>query len=42
MGLGMMIVRRVVDDTGGSIEFGRSLDLGGAQIKIWFKTIRQK
>ncbi len=34
MGLGLMIVRRVVDDNGGKISFGDSNELGGAKVKI--------
>ncbi len=42
MGLGLMIVRRVVDDTGGFIRFGISEELGGAKIQIYFKSITKK
>ena len=37
MGLGLMIVRRVIDDNGGKIQFTTSQDLGGAKVKIWLK-----
>ena len=37
MGLGLMIVRRVVDDNGGEIVFTNSQELGGAKIQIWLK-----
>ncbi len=37
MGLGLMIVRRVVDDNGGKIQFMNSEELGGAKVKIWLK-----
>ena len=38
MGIGLMIVRRVIDDNGGRIEFTESEALGGAKVKIWLKT----
>ena len=34
MGLGLMIVRRVIDDNNGKISFSRSKDLGGAKVTI--------
>ncbi|ABX09432.1 Signal transduction histidine kinase [Prochlorococcus marinus str. MIT 9211] len=37
MGLGLMIVRRVIDDNGGEIEFSSSKELGGAKVRIWLK-----
>ena len=37
MGLGLMIVRRVIDDNGGKIQFTNSKELGGAKVKIWLK-----
>ena len=37
MGLGLMIVRRVIDDNGGKIQFTKSEELGGAKVKIWLK-----
>ncbi|KGG14856.1 Membrane associated sensory histidine kinase [Prochlorococcus sp. MIT 0602] len=37
MGLGLMIVRRVIDDNGGKIQFTNSQELGGAKVKIWLK-----
>ena len=37
MGIGLMIVRRVIDDNGGKIEFTESEELGGAKVKIWLK-----
>jgi len=39
MGLGLMIVRRVIDDNGGKISFGRSTELGGAKITIWLNVL---
>ncbi len=38
MGLGLMIVRRVVDDNGGKIKFENSEELGGAKVGLWLKT----
>tara|TARA_Y100001968_G_scaffold331749_1_gene387514 strand:- start:369 stop:1868 length:1500 start_codon:yes stop_codon:yes gene_type:complete len=35
MGLGLMIVRRVIDDNGGKISFDSSNELGGAKVTIW-------
>ena len=37
MGLGLMIVRRVIEDNGGKIQFTNSKELGGAKVKIWLK-----
>jgi len=37
MGLGLMIVRRVIDDNGGKLQFTKSEELGGAKVKIWLK-----
>ena len=39
MGIGLMIVRRVVDDNGGKISFDRSTELGGAKVTIWLNTL---
>ena len=39
MGLGLMIVRRVIDDNGGNISFGRSTELGGAKITVWLNAL---
>ncbi len=35
MGLGLMIVRRVMDENHGKIIFGKSEDLSGAKITLW-------
>ena len=32
-----MIVRRVVDDNGGKMEFRNSKELGGAKVVLWLK-----
>ena len=37
MGLGLMIVRRVIDDNGGEIEFSSSKELGGAKVNVFLK-----
>lgn len=37
MGLGLLIVQRVIDDNGGKIEFSHSQSIGGAKVKVWFK-----
>ncbi|KGG14196.1 MULTISPECIES: sensor histidine kinase [Prochlorococcus] len=37
MGLGLMIVRRVIDDNGGDIEFSASKELGGAKVNVFLK-----
>ncbi len=39
MGIGLMIVRRVVDDNGGKISFQNSQELGGAIVKISFNIL---
>ena len=39
MGLGLMIVRRVIDDNGGKIIFDRSTELGGAKVTIWLNVL---
>ncbi len=39
MGLGLMIVRRVIDDNGGKISFDRSTELGGAKVTIWLNVL---
>ena len=39
MGIGLMIVRRVVDDNGGKISFENSQELGGAMVKISLKIL---
>ena len=38
MGLGLMIVRRVIDDNGGKIQFMNSSELGGGKVILWLKT----
>ena len=40
MGLGLMIVRRVIDDNGGEISFDRSRELGGAKVTILLSVLR--
>ncbi len=39
MGLGLMIVRRVLDDNGGKISFDHSPELGGAKVTIWLSIL---
>ena len=41
MGLGLMIVRRVIDDNGGKIRFEKSEELGGAKITIWLHIMQK-
>jgi signal transduction histidine kinase len=36
-GIGLSVVKSLIEALGGSIAFGRSADLGGLQVKLYFK-----
>ncbi len=42
LGLGIMIVHRVIIDNGGTIDFGKSEDLGGAKVIVSLSSIVRK